>query len=131
MRFGTNPFPSGTSGNGLTRNRRSPHGAGNPEAAPFLRIAGQVRVPSDPRSTLYNTNGQIFSDAGVPCVLFMENYDVNRTGYHDTHDTMQIIDLDYGRPCARLRSKPLRERPTRRNCRCDQRSLEGFAAGNK
>jgi hypothetical protein len=81
---------------GLPRARRSPHGAAIPEAAPFLRLAGQVRVPSDPRSTLYNTDGQIFSDAGVPCVLFMENYDINRTGYHDTHDTMENIDLDYG-----------------------------------
>ena len=53
-------------------------------------------VPSDPRSTLYNTDGQIFSDTGVPCVLFMENYDINRAGYHDTHDTMENIDLDYG-----------------------------------
>jgi hypothetical protein len=26
----------------------------------------------------------------------MENYDINRTGYHDTHDTMENIDLDYG-----------------------------------
>jgi hypothetical protein len=26
----------------------------------------------------------------------MENYDINRTGYHDTHDTMANIDLDYG-----------------------------------
>jgi hypothetical protein len=81
---------------GLPRARRSPYGAAVPEVAPFLRLSGQVRVPSDPRSTLYNTDGQIFSDAGVPCVLFMENYDINRTGYHDTHDTMQNIDLDYG-----------------------------------
>jgi hypothetical protein len=81
---------------GLPRARRSPYGAAVPEAAPFLRLAGQVRVPSDPRSTLYNTDGQIFSDAGVPVVLFMENYDINRTGYHDTHDTMENIDLDYG-----------------------------------
>jgi hypothetical protein len=80
----------------LPRARRSPHGAAIPEMAPFLRLAGQVRVPSDPRSTLYNTDGQIFSDAGVPCVLFMENYDINRTGYHDMHDTMENIDLDYG-----------------------------------
>ena len=29
-------------------------------------------------------------------MLFMENYDINRTGYHDTHDTMANIDLDYG-----------------------------------
>jgi hypothetical protein len=81
---------------GLPRARRSPHGAAIPEVAPFLQLSGQVRVPSDPRSTLYNTDGQIFSDAGVPCVLFMENYDINRTGYHDTHDTMENIDLDYG-----------------------------------
>ena len=26
----------------------------------------------------------------------MENYDINRSGYHDTHDTMENIDLDYG-----------------------------------
>ena len=45
---------------------------------------------------LYNTDGQIFSDAGVPVVLFMENYDINRKGYHDTHDTLENIDLDYG-----------------------------------
>jgi hypothetical protein len=81
---------------GLARGRRSPHGAAIPEVAPFLPLSGHVRVPSDPRSTLYNTDGQIFSDAGVPCVLFMENYDINRTGYHDTHDTMENIDLDYG-----------------------------------
>jgi hypothetical protein len=81
---------------GLSRSRRSPHGAAIPEMAPFLQLSGHVRVTSDPRSTLYNTDGQIFSDAGVPCVLFMENYDINRTGYHDTHDTMENIDLDYG-----------------------------------
>jgi hypothetical protein len=81
---------------GLPRARRSPHGAAIPEMAPFLQLFGHVRVSTDPRSTLYNTDGQIFSDAGVPCVLFMENYDINRTGYHDTHDTMENIDLDYG-----------------------------------
>ena len=26
----------------------------------------------------------------------MENYDISRTGYHDTNDTMKNIDLDYG-----------------------------------
>ena len=29
-------------------------------------------------------------------MLFMENYDINRAGYHDTHDTVENIDLDYG-----------------------------------
>jgi hypothetical protein len=32
----------------------------------------------------------------VPVVLFMEDYDINRRGYHDSHDTMANIDLDYG-----------------------------------
>lgn len=81
---------------GKQRGRRSPHGGAIPEIAPFLLLSGEVRTFIDPRSTLYNTDGQIFSDAGVPCVLFMENYDINRTGYHDTHDTMENIDLDYG-----------------------------------
>ena len=73
-----------------------------PEIAPFLTLSGEVRPPADPRSTLYNTDGQVFSDAGVPCVLFMENYDINRTGYHDTHDTMANIDLDYGAAVAAI-----------------------------
>ena len=29
-------------------------------------------------------------------MVLMENYDINRSGYHDTHDTMANIDLDYG-----------------------------------
>jgi hypothetical protein len=81
---------------GKLRARRSPHGAAIPNIAPFLQLSGEVRTYIDPHSTLYNTDGQIFSDAGVPCVLFMENYDINRSGYHDTHDTMENIDLDYG-----------------------------------
>ena len=56
----------------------------------------------DPRSSLYNTDGQIFSDAGIPVVLFMENYDINRHGYHDTQDTMANIDLDYGAALAAI-----------------------------
>lgn len=81
---------------GLGRAKRSAHGSHIPDPAAHLALTGEVRLPMDPRSTLYNTDGQIFSDAGVPVVLFMENYDINRTGYHDTHDTMENIDLDYG-----------------------------------
>ncbi|HTU20613.1 MAG TPA: M28 family peptidase [Gemmataceae bacterium] len=81
---------------GLGRGRRSPDGSHIPATAAHLPLRGEVRLPTNPRSTLYNTDGQIFSDAGVPVVLFMENYDINRTGYHDTHDTMANIDLDYG-----------------------------------
>jgi hypothetical protein len=78
------------------RGKRSPDGVKIPDVAMHPVLQGEVRPPYDPRSTLYNTDGQIFSDAGVPVVLFMENYDINRTGYHDTHDTMDLIDLDYG-----------------------------------
>jgi len=72
-----------------------------PAPPPFahLPLHGEVRVEWEPRSALFNTDGQIFSDLGVPVVLFMENYDISRKGYHDTHDTMENIDLDY---CAAL-----------------------------
>ena len=65
-------------------------------------VQGEVRLPQNSRSSLYNTDGQIFSDAGIPAVLFMENYDINRQGYHDTHDTMANIDLDYGAALAAI-----------------------------
>lgn len=67
-----------------------------PEIASHLPLQGEVRTQYNPHSSLFNTDGQIFSDAGIPVVLFMENYDINRTGYHDTHDTLENIDLDYG-----------------------------------
>jgi hypothetical protein len=67
-----------------------------PEPARFLHVNGEVRTQYNPHSSIFNTDGQIFSDLGVPVVLFMENYDISRQGYHDTHDTMENIDLDYG-----------------------------------
>jgi len=73
-----------------------------PEIALHPRLSGEIRPPYDPRSTLFNTDGQIFSDAGVPVVLFMEDYDINRQGYHDTHDTLENIDLDYGAAVAAI-----------------------------
>jgi hypothetical protein len=84
------------------RGRRSQDGFTVPPAALHPLLSGEVRLPYDPRSTLYNTDGQIFSDAGVPAVLFMENYDINRSGYHDSHDTMENIDLDYGAAVAAI-----------------------------
>src|SRR5262245_7260922 len=78
------------------RCRRSADPAVVPDIAPHPILSGEVRLPYSRRSTLFNTDGQIFSDAGVPVVLFIENYDINRVGYHDTHDTMENIDLDYG-----------------------------------
>jgi hypothetical protein len=86
----------------LGRGRRSPHGGAIPRMARHLAPLGEVRPHDDPRSTLFNTDGQIFSDAGIPTVLFMENYDINRHGYHDTEDTMANIDLDYGAAVAAI-----------------------------
>jgi hypothetical protein len=95
------------------RNAAPPrHGAGRakrmPDVGPdvpppplfaHLPLHGEIRTEWEPRSALFNTDGQVLSDLGIPVVLFMENYDISRKGYHDTHDTMENIDLDY---CAAL-----------------------------
>jgi hypothetical protein len=80
---------------GLARAERMPDGTTPPPPFAHLALHGEVRIEWEPQSTLYNTDGQVFSDLGVPVVLFMENYDISRVGYHDTLDTMANIDLDY------------------------------------
>ena len=87
---------------GLERARRMADGSEVPPPFAHLPLAGEVRVEWEPRSSLYNTDGQIFSDLGIPVVLFMENYDINRSGYHDTDDTMKNIDLDYASAVAAI-----------------------------
>jgi hypothetical protein len=87
---------------GLSRAQCMPDGKEVPPPFAHLPVAGEVRVEWEPRSSLYNTDGQIFSDLGIPVVLFMENYDINRTGYHDTDDTMKNIDLDYASAVAAI-----------------------------
>ena len=87
-----------------------------PATAPHPLLYGEVRTPDDPRSSLYNTDGQIFSDAGIPAVLFMENYDINRVGYHDTHDTMANIDLDYGAAVAAIAIETVARAAAERPC---------------
>jgi hypothetical protein len=87
---------------GRPRSKRVADPATVPELAPHLALDGEVRPAGDSHSALYNTDGQIFSDVGVPVVLFMENYDIHRTGYHDTLDTMENIDLDYGAALAAI-----------------------------
>ncbi|MGD0783536.1 MAG: M28 family peptidase, partial [Candidatus Aminicenantales bacterium] len=81
---------------GRGRGQRTPDGTRVPGPALHPRLRAEVRTSDDPRSSLFNTDGQVFSDAGVPVVLFMEDYDINRVGYHDTRDTMDDLDLDYG-----------------------------------
>jgi hypothetical protein len=81
---------------GKGHGHRSENGRQIPDIAAHPQLDGEVRTPEDPHSSLYNTDGQIFSDIGAPVVLFMENYDINRAGYHDSQDTMENIDLDFG-----------------------------------
>jgi len=80
---------------GRGHGKRISSGTAPPAMAEHLALHGEVRPEWDPRSSLYNTDGQIFSDLGIPVVLFMENYDLSRSGYHDTQDTLKNIDLDY------------------------------------
>jgi len=87
---------------GLGPGRRSADGARIPAIARHLRLQGEVRTQDNPTSSLFNTDCQIFSDIGAPVVLFMENYDINRSGYHDTKDTLENIDLDYGAALAAI-----------------------------
>ena len=79
-----------------TRPRRSKDPARVPPPARFPQMVGEVRPECDPRSTLYNADSKTFSDAGVPTVLLMEDYDADREGYHDSEDTVGNVDLDYG-----------------------------------
>jgi Zn-dependent M28 family amino/carboxypeptidase len=80
---------------GMGRAKRMKDGKEIPPEFQHLPLRGEIRAEWEPRSALYNTDGQVFSDVGIPVVLFMENYDISRTGYHDTLDTMANIDLDY------------------------------------
>src|SRR5207244_2179645 len=76
--------------------RRMADGKRPPPIVAHAHLNGEIRPGWHQASSLYNTDAQIFSDAGIPVVLFMEDYDIDRNGYHDTQDTMANIDLDYG-----------------------------------
>lgn len=84
------------------RSERMKDGSEVPPIAEHLSLTGELRPEWDPKSSLYNTDAQIFSDAGIPVVLLMEHYDIGRAGYHDLHDTMENIDLDYGAALAAI-----------------------------
>jgi hypothetical protein len=87
---------------GCGRGTRVVGGRTIPPVALHPNLLGEIRTVDHPLSSLYNTDGQIFSDCGIPVALFMENYDINRSGYHDSHDTMENIDLDYGSAVAAI-----------------------------
>jgi hypothetical protein len=80
---------------GLGSSIRSTDPKKMPAMARYPQLDGEVRTFDNPQSSVFNTDVQIFSDIGAPCILMMEDYDISRTGYHDTHDTVENIDLDY------------------------------------
>jgi hypothetical protein len=80
---------------GLGHSVRSADPSRMPAIARHPQLDGEVRTFDNPQSSMFNTDVQIFSDIGAPCILMMEDYDMMRTGYHDTHDTIENIDLDY------------------------------------
>jgi hypothetical protein len=80
---------------GAERSVRSADPKVIPEIAIHPRLDGEVRTFDNPQSSVFNTDVQIFSDIGAPCILMMEDYDMMRTGYHDTRDTIENINLDY------------------------------------
>jgi hypothetical protein len=84
------------------RFERQKDGLGEPPPFRHLPLTGEIRPSWDPRSALYNTDAQILSDMGIPAVLLMENYEIYRTGYHDSDDTMANIDLDYASAMAAI-----------------------------
>jgi hypothetical protein len=100
--MGTKNWNCRSERSGKGRGKRISNCAQIPSLARFIQLQGEVRLNDDPRSSIFNTDGQIFSDCGIPVVLFMENYDINRRGYHDTKDTLENIDLDYGAAVAAI-----------------------------
>ena len=56
----------------LARAVRMPDGNTPPPPFAHLSLHGEVRIEWEPGSTLFNTDGQVFSDLGVPVVLVME-----------------------------------------------------------
>jgi len=87
---------------GSGRGIRSLDGRTIPPVALHPSLWGEIRTVDHPQSSLYNTDGQIFSDCGIPVALLMEDYDIDRSGYHDSRDTMENIDLDYGSALAAI-----------------------------
>lgn len=98
---------------GAGRGLRNPRAVGLPPVTRHPLLYGEVRTADSPLSSLYNTDGQIFSDAGIPVILFMEDYDIDRVGYHDSHDTMDNIDLDYGSALAAIAIETIARLATR------------------
>jgi len=87
---------------GKPRGRRSPHGSAIPEVAPYLPLVGEVRPPTDRRSALFIQMARSSRTPACPACCSWRITTSTATGYHDTHDTMANIDLDYGAALAAI-----------------------------
>jgi hypothetical protein len=94
--------------------KRRPAGTRVPAIAPHPQMVGELRPHWHWSSTVFNTDAQCFADCGVPIVLLMEHYDIDRRGYHDTQDTLANIDLDYGAAIAAIAIEAAAALATRR-----------------
>ena len=73
--------------------RRRDRGTRVPAIAPHPTLVGELRPHWHWSSTVFNTDAQCWSDLGLPIALVMEHYDIDRQGYHDTHDTLAKTEL--------------------------------------
>lgn len=73
---------------------------------PIQKNAAQIRLRYDQESYLYNTDGLIFSDHGLPVVYFNEHLNrwdgLMRKHYHDTTDVSDFLDGDYASTIAKI-----------------------------
>jgi len=64
-----------------------------------------LRTRYDPRSYLYNTDGILFDDMGIPVVLINEHVNnlenLQKPGYHTSRDVYQLMDFSYATALAK------------------------------
>jgi len=75
------------------------------DVAPGMR--GLYRPYGTPESYLYNTDGIIFSDYGLPVILINEvvnrtNYHLRDGDYHQMADNMDNVDFDYASAISKI-----------------------------
>jgi hypothetical protein len=84
-------------------------------AAPELEP--ELRLPGDPRSYLYNTDGQTFSEIGFPAILINEHLNglenIDRHGYHETTDLPSLVDVGYALAVAKVAIETVARRAAR------------------
>ncbi|CAF1154272.1 unnamed protein product [Didymodactylos carnosus] len=88
----------------------------------YTELKPELRQWSNPFAYLYNTDGVRFNEYGFTCILINEhiNYHENfeRDGYHDTQDTVNLIDFKYGQAVTQYAIATVAAL-AHSNCECD------------